>query len=62
MPTEELVLSVCVVIRKESRRMAEAAFAYAADRDMDVTAVSKKRISIGPPIRAFLDAATRCIR
>ena len=44
MPTEDLALSVRVVTRKESRRIAEAAFAYAAERDMDVTAVSKKNV------------------
>lgn len=44
MPTEDVSLSVRVVTRKESRRIAEAAFAYAAERDMDVTAVSKKNV------------------
>ena len=42
MPTEDVSLSVRVVTRKESRRIAEAAFAHAAERDVDVTAVTKK--------------------
>lgn len=44
MPTEDVSLSVRVITRKESRRIAEAAFAYADERDMDVAAVSKGNV------------------
>ncbi len=44
MPTEDVSLSVRVVTREESRRITEAAFAYAVEHDMDVTAVSKKNV------------------
>lgn len=45
MPTEDVALSVRVVTREECRRIAEAAFAYAADRGLEkVTAVSKKNV------------------
>lgn len=46
MPTEDVSLSVRVVTREESRRIAEAAFAYAAEHDMDVTAVSKNNVLV----------------
>ena len=41
MPTEDVAMVVGVFTRKECRRIARAAFAYAAERDMDVTAVTK---------------------
>jgi 3-isopropylmalate dehydrogenase len=46
MPTEDVSLSVRVVTRKESRRIAEAAFAHAAERDQKVTAVAKDNVLI----------------
>ena len=42
MPTEDVAMSVRVITRRECRRIAEAAFAYADGRSMDVTAVSKR--------------------
>lgn len=44
MPTEDVAVSMRVVTRKESRRIAEAAFEYAAARDKDVTAVHKANV------------------
>ncbi|NHN61560.1 MULTISPECIES: isocitrate/isopropylmalate dehydrogenase family protein [Halorussus] len=44
MPTEDTALSVRVVTRKESRRIAEAAFAHADAHDKDVTAVHKGNV------------------
>ena len=44
MPTEDVSLSVRVITRKECRRIAEAAFAYADSRDKDVTAVHKANV------------------
>lgn len=46
MPTEDVPLSVRVVTRKKSRRIAEAAFAYAAERDQKATAVAKNNVLI----------------
>ena len=55
MPTEDVALSVRVVTRRESRRIAEAAFAHADERGLDVTAVHKANVfrNAGP---LFLDA------
>lgn len=45
MPTEDIAMSVSVVTRKESRRIAEAAFEYADSRNRDsVTAVHKGNV------------------
>lgn len=44
MPTEDVALSVRVVTRRESRRIAEEAFAHAARRGGDVTAVHKANV------------------
>lgn len=44
MPTEDVSLSVRVITRKECRRIAEAAHAYASERGQSVTAVSKKNV------------------
>lgn len=44
MPTEDVALSVRVVTRKESRRISEAAFAYADAHGKDVTAVHKGNV------------------
>ncbi|MFB6302159.1 MAG: isocitrate/isopropylmalate dehydrogenase family protein [Haloferacaceae archaeon] len=44
MPTEDTAMSVRVVTREESRRIARAAFAYADAHGMDVTAVHKGNV------------------
>lgn len=44
MATKNVALSVRVITRKESRRIAKAAFAYANARKMDVTAVHKGNV------------------
>jgi 3-isopropylmalate dehydrogenase len=44
MPTEDVALSVRVVTRRESRRIAEVAFAHADERGLDVTAVHKANV------------------
>lgn len=44
MPTEDVALSIRVITRKESRRIAEAAFEYADENDLSVTAVHKANV------------------
>lgn len=44
MPTEDIALSVRVVTREESRRIAHAAFTYADAHGLDVTAVHKASV------------------
>jgi 3-isopropylmalate dehydrogenase len=55
MPTEDVALSVRVVTRRESRRIAETAFAHADAHGLDVTAVHEANVfrNAGP---LFLDA------